>query len=156
MWIFRNFFFCSHVKERRMKCRNSHSYLRKSKKMLGLHRVIFFFKNLVKNPHLFFKLDGFWNQNARAIAWHASPACGSKISRVSCFLRETEKIRKLRDFRDISKISGMNVSRSDTYQEKNNRYFQKVIFGVKKFFAKNRAFSIFCKKNRTKNSYFWK
>ena len=139
-----------------MKCRGSHLHIRKSKKMRRMHKSIFFPKIALKIRIFFFKLDGFWNRKARAIVRHAFPARGSKIGRVSCFLRETKKIQKLRDFRDISKIFGTNVSQSDTYPEENNRDFQKVIFGVKKFFAKNRVFFDFCKKNQTKNSYFWK
>ena len=35
-------------------------------------------------------------------------------------------------------------------KEKNNRDFRKVIFGVEKFFAENRVFSIFAKKSDEK------
>ena len=60
----------------------------------------------------------------------------------------------MRNFRDILKISGMNVSRLDTYPEKNNLDFRKVIFGVKKCFAENRVFSIFAKNSDEKICIF--
>ena len=50
----------------------------------------------------------------------------------------------------------MNVRRPDTYPEKNHRDFRTVIFGAKKFFTKNRIFSIFANKLDKKKSYFWK
>ena len=51
----------------------------------------FFFKNHVKNQSLFFKSDGFQNRKGRAIAWHAFLASPVKNSRVTRFVRKTEK-----------------------------------------------------------------
>ena len=75
---------------------------------------------------------------------------GQKSAELPASLGKRKKIPKSRDFRDISKISGTNVSRSDTYPEKNNLDFRTVIFRVKKFFAENRIFSIFAKKSDKK------
>ena len=61
-----------------------------------------------------------------------------------------KKIRKSRDFRDISKTSGANVRPLDNYPEKHHNDFRTVIFSVKKFFAENRIFSIFAKKSDKK------
>ena len=95
----------------------------------------FFFKNHIKNPHLFFKGDGLWNRKNRVIARHAFPARGLKNGGATRFVKKRRKNRKSRDFRNISKISGMNVRRPDTYPEKNHRDFRTVIFGAENHFS---------------------
>ena len=112
---------------------------------------IFFFKNRIKNPHWFFK----GSRKNRAITRRAFITRGLKYGGVTRFVKKAEKIRKSSDFRDISKIIGMNVCRPDTYPEKNLRDFRTVIFGAKIFFTENQYFSIFAKK-WIKNSCLWK
>ena len=106
----------------------------------------FFFQNRIKNPHLFFKGDGLWNRKNRVITRHAFPARGLKNGGATRFgKKKRKKNQKSRDFQDISKISGMNVRRLDTYPEKNHRDFRTVIFGTKKL---NSSFFDICKKTR--------
>ena len=52
--------------------------------------------------------------------------------------KKRKKIQKSCDFRDISKSSGTNIRRQDTYPEKKNHQdFRTVIFGAKKIFKEN-------------------
>ena len=71
---------------------------------------------------------------------------GQKSAELAASQGNRKKIRKSRDFRGISKISGTNVSRSDTYPEKKYRDFRTVIFGIKKKFCGKSSFFVFCEK----------
>ena len=114
--------------------------------MHGTHWVIFFFKNCIKNQHLFFKGDGLWNSKNRVIAGHAFPAHGLKNGGVTRIVKKTEKNSKIARFSRYFKNLQNKCSATGHLSGKNYRDFRTVIFGVKKFFTENRFFFDFCKK----------
>ena len=52
------------------------------------HIERFFFKNRIKNPHLFFIGDRLWNRKNRVIARHAFPARGLKNGGATRFVKK--------------------------------------------------------------------